>query len=270
MAIPYSQSKKILIMGLPGSGKTTLSVQLARLLNAVHFNADEVRTEINTELGFSIEDRLEHARRMGWLCDQVVKTDRFVIADFVCPTNATRDIFGDAYVVWVDRIAVSRYEDTNAIFEPPTNYNIRVEAHGNAEAWAELIAQQLLNSFDPAKPAALFVGRYQPFHEGHKKLIIEGIKRVGQACIGVRNMSNASLNNPFSFPAIKDRIEFALSEYRGRFDVINLPNITNIFYGRDVGYNIEEISLPVDVKNISATKIRGDLEQLILSNTEFK
>ena len=67
-------TRKILIMGLPGAGKTTLAKVLAPRLNAVHFNADDVRREINKDLGFAPADRIEQARRMGWLCDQVVKT----------------------------------------------------------------------------------------------------------------------------------------------------------------------------------------------------
>jgi adenylylsulfate kinase len=66
--------RKILIMGLPGAGKTTLATILAARLNAAHFNADEVRRHINKDLGFSAADRVEHARRMGWLCDQVINT----------------------------------------------------------------------------------------------------------------------------------------------------------------------------------------------------
>jgi adenylylsulfate kinase len=81
---------KILIMGLPTAGKTTLARALAPQLNAVHFNADDVRTNINRELGFSEADRIEHARRMGWMCDQVVKAGCFAIADFICPTPAAR------------------------------------------------------------------------------------------------------------------------------------------------------------------------------------
>ena len=82
-----SMHKKILIMGLPGAGKTTLARQLAPRLNAVHYNADDVRANINRDLGFSEPDRVEHARRMGWLCDQVVKAGCFAVADFICPTS---------------------------------------------------------------------------------------------------------------------------------------------------------------------------------------
>jgi GTPase SAR1 family protein len=78
--------KKILIMGLPGAGKTTLVRHLAPRLNAVHYNADDVRANVNRDLGFSESDRVEHARRMGWLCDQVVKAGCFALADFICPT----------------------------------------------------------------------------------------------------------------------------------------------------------------------------------------
>ena len=81
---------KILIMGLPGAGKTTLAKALTPRLSAVHFNADEVRKHVNRDLGFSEADRTEQARRMGWLCDQVIKAGGFAIADFICPTPAAR------------------------------------------------------------------------------------------------------------------------------------------------------------------------------------
>src|SRR5258708_28587311 len=103
-------SRKILVMGLPGSGKTTLTRTLAPRLNAVVFNNDEVRANINRDLGFSQEDRIEQARRMGWLCDRVVEAGGTAIADFICPTPETRAAFGDAYIVFVDRITESRFD----------------------------------------------------------------------------------------------------------------------------------------------------------------
>jgi adenylylsulfate kinase-like enzyme len=103
-----SMSRKILIMGLPGAGKTTLADALAPLLNAAVFNADEVRANINKDLGFSHADRIEHARRMGWICDRVVETGGTAIADFICPTPETRAAFGSAFTIWVDRIKEGR------------------------------------------------------------------------------------------------------------------------------------------------------------------
>ena len=254
--------RKILIMGLPGAGKTTLAAALASRLNAVHFNADEVRHNINKDLGFSEEDRIEQARRMGWLCDLVVKTGSFAVADFICPTPATRAAFlagGEAFVVWVNRIGRSRFEDTNRMFVPPEHFDVRVTAEGAPEFWVEEVARRVRPVFDPKKPTALFVGRYQPFHDGHKALIVEGLRRVGQVCVAVRDTGGTDPKNPFGFEYVRSRIEHALREFEGRFLVVPLPNVTNIFYGRDVGYSIERIELDSDIEAISATETRKRL-----------
>lgn len=115
---------KILIMGLAGSGKTTLAKALATKLHAVHFNADAIRQNVNRDLGFSVDHRIEQARRMGYLCDTVVASGHNVIADFICPTNETRKAFGPAFIIWVNRIKESRFADTNSIFVPPSNADI--------------------------------------------------------------------------------------------------------------------------------------------------
>ena len=133
------RAHRILIMGLPGAGKTTLALELARRLNAVHFNADDVRANIGRDLDFSVESRLEQARRMGWLCAKVAEAGHTAIADFVCPTAATRDAFGPAFTIWVDRIDAGRFEDTNRLFEPPAAFDMRVTAEGTPAAWAERI-----------------------------------------------------------------------------------------------------------------------------------
>ena len=137
--ITLHAARKILIMGLPGAGKTTLATILAPRSNAVLFNADEVRANLEPDLGFSLADRIAHARRMGWLCDCVVRSGHTAIADFICPTPETRAAFGNAFTIFVDRIAKGRFEDTNRLFTPPQSYDLRVTPDGTPLEWAEKI-----------------------------------------------------------------------------------------------------------------------------------
>ena len=249
-------SRRTLILGLPGAGKTTLAGVLAPLLNAVVFNADAVRANLSRDLSLNHEDRVEHARRMGWMCDRVVEAGGTVIADFVCPTPTTREAFGDAFTIWVDRIKEGRFEDTNRMFVAPDRADLHVTAEGTPQYWAEKALARLRPAFDPQKRTALFIGRYQPFHSGHQHLIEEGLRRVGQVCIAVRDTHGTDTKNPLTFFAIKQRIEAALSAYAGRFVVVALPNTTDVFYGRDVSYNVERIILDEAVEEISGTRIR--------------
>src|ERR1700683_3534841 len=129
--------RKILIMGLPGAGKTALAPARAPLLRPVVFNADGVRAILSRDLGFSHNDRVEHARRMGWMCDRVVEAGGTGIAGFFCPTQETRAPVGPAFTIWIDRIEGGRFEDTNRMFVPPDHFDLRVKAEGTAQYWAE-------------------------------------------------------------------------------------------------------------------------------------
>ncbi|HEY4406504.1 MAG TPA: adenylylsulfate kinase, partial [Xanthobacteraceae bacterium] len=146
--------------------------------------------------------------------------------------------------------------DTNRMFVPPERIDLRVSDEGTPEYWTEEVMRLLRPIFDPKKPTALFLGRYQPFHDGHKALIVEGIRRVGQACIAVRNTQGIDEKNPFDFEYVRARIEHGLRDYQGRFVVVPVPNISNVFYGRDVGYAIERIELDSAIEGVSATEAR--------------
>ena len=115
---------------------------------------------------------------------------------------------------------------------------------------------------DYSKPTAQMLGRWQPFHDGHLELFKKILEKTGQVCIMVRDQIITE-DNPFQFDEIKKRIEEKLKDYKGQFEVIKVPNITNICYGRGVGYKIEEIVLPKEIQEISATKIRQNLKKYI-------
>ena len=133
-------------MGLPGSGKTTLAKLLIPMFNAVWLNADKVRKEAN-DWDFSEMGRSIQANRMKRLADEASKNNRNVIADFVCPTEHTRKDFNADYIIWMDTIKESEFEDTNKMFEEPKNFDFKV-THKDAMMWAYLIKQDILEKFD--------------------------------------------------------------------------------------------------------------------------
>ena len=115
--------------------------------------------------------------------------------------------------------------------------------------------------WDNKKPTAQMLGRWQPFHDGHYALFEEIIKKTGQVCIQIRDVQGVD-DNPFDFEIVKKKIEERLKpEFEGRFKIILMPNITNICYGRGVGYKIEEIELSKEIQEISATKIRAKMRE---------
>ena len=116
---------KILIMGLPGSGKTYLAQRLQPLLNAAWFNADKVR-EMSNDWDFSEEGRKRQSLRMKALADFESSNGRVVISDFICPTTETRELFNPDIVIWLDTIKEGRFSDTNTLFEPPKKYDFRI------------------------------------------------------------------------------------------------------------------------------------------------
>ena len=135
------QMKIILIMGLPGSGKTTLANELAPMLNAKRLNADEVRKEAK-DWDFSEEGRKRQAKRMAKFALKLKNEGNNVVADFICPTLEARSLFPSDYIVWVDTIKEGRFEDTNKMFVNPERYNFHVTSQ-DAKNWASKILKEI-------------------------------------------------------------------------------------------------------------------------------
>ena len=135
-------AKKILIMGLPDSGKTTLAKLLAPMFNAVLLNEDEVRKEANdfdlSEVGRSI-----HTNRMKRLADEAIQNNRNVVADFECTDDERKDFNAD-YIIYMDTIKESK-------LEPPSNFDFKV-THKDAQMFSFLIKQEILDKLKGLGP----------------------------------------------------------------------------------------------------------------------
>lgn len=282
-------AQRILIMGLPGSGKTTLAQALKtyleengdlykinpnRLLNyegipspnmlkvgVDWFNADDVRKKFN-DWDFSKEGRIRQSLRM--LQFSLECTGEYVICDFVAPLVEMRNNFKADWTIWVDTIREGRYADTNAAFIEPEVYDFRITEQ-NAEKWAEFIGSHILENrrrptFNWQAETVQMLGRWQPWHEGHRALFDRAIAKTGQVVIQIRDCQGWQGSNPFEIEKVKKFIQRDLDMlYQGQYTVQVVPNIVNITYGRDVGYKIEQETFDDNITDISATKIRKEL-----------
>ena len=281
--------QRILVMGLPGSGKTYFARQLKIYLEANGdlmklnpdrmlsydgvpgpytdrvfvnwFNADEIRRRFN-DWDFSKEGRIRQSLRM--LEFALTATGEFVICDFVAPLTEMRNNFKADWVVWMDTIDAGRYEDTNQMFVPPETYDFRITEQ-NAEKWAEFVGNHILSNqrrprFDWQKETVQMLGRWQPWHAGHRALFERAIAKTGQVCIMIRDCQGWNNSNPFAVEQVKNFIRRDLDPlYQGQYEIQVVPNIVNITYGRDVGYKIEQETFDESITSISATNIRKQM-----------
>jgi adenylylsulfate kinase len=253
--------KTILVFGLPGSGKTTFAKKLKELLGdrAIHFNGDEFRKTYN-DWDFSEEGRFRQAERMRNAALNAHQEGKYAILDFVCPKQEYRDLIDPDFSVYMKCAPVRNFEDTTAMFEKPQRLFVwDIESYEEADQGVIDLYNVLMDcEFNPTAPTALMIGRYQPFHDGHKALFVKALEKHGQVCIAIRDMPQ-SANNPYTPGMVEANIHKSLQEYRGKYEIVVLPNIVDVVYGRDVGWTVSKIDLPPEIEAISATKIREGL-----------
>ena len=282
-------TKRILVMGLPGAGKTYLAQALKKYLETNGdlmkinpgrvmtyegipgpgfmkvgvdwFNADDIRKKYN-DWDFSNAGRIRQSLRMFQFAIEC--TGEFVICDFVAPLVEMRNNFKADWTIWVDTIKEGRYEDTNKAFIPPEQYDFRVTEQ-NCEKWAEFIGDHILAdrrrpTFDWQRETVQMLGRWQPWHDGHRALFERLIAKTGQVVIQVRDVQGWQGSNPFEVAKVKSFIRRDLDPlYQGQYEIQVVPNIVHIGWGRGVGYTHGEETFDDAITDISATKIRKEL-----------
>lgn len=256
-------AKTILVFGLPGSGKSTLANKLMqKLADAEHINADKVR-EMYDDWDFSDAGRERQAHRMYYLAMNSPK--QWAILDFVCPKEEYRQVIDADVTIFMDTIKESRFEDTNKVFERPNNVTYHV-LELDTDKWSSIITKDV-QTFDWKKPTVQMLGRWQPWHPGHRALFERCVEKTGQVVIQIRDVAGASGgkgqdDNPFDFERTKQNIVKDLSDkytLGKEYIIQQVPNIVNITYGRGVGYVFEQEVFDDNIHDISATKIRAQM-----------
>ena len=275
-------TQRILIMGLPGAGKTMLAGALKKYLEqqgeisygralsehignldakVTWFNADDIRRKYN-DWDFSNDGRIRQSLRMFQF--SIEAGGEYVICDFVAPLVEMRNNFKADWTIWVDTIREGRYADTNAAFVEPNVYDFRVTEQ-DCEKWAEFIGQHIIDNrrrpvFDWKKETVQMLGRWQPWHDGHRALFERLIARTGQVVIQIRDVQGWQGSNPFEVEKVKAFIRRDLDPiYQGQYEIQVVPNIVHIGWGRGVGYTSGEETFDDIITDISATKIRKEL-----------
>lgn len=273
--------QRILIMGLPGAGKTYFAERLKKYLEDFSrspaensllpfadakvtvgwLNADEVRRHYD-DWDFSREGRIRQSHRMRELAD-TSNTD-YCIVDFVAPLPEMRNNYCADWTIWIDTIDAGRFEDTNRMFVPPDVYDFRI-IEQNAEKWAEFVGEHILAGrrrprFDWKKETVQMLGRWQPWHAGHRALFERLIARTGQVIIQIRDVQGWQGSNPFSFEQVAGFIRRDLDPlFQGQYEIMLVPNIVHIGWGRGVGYTSGEETFDESITQISATEIRRQM-----------
>ena len=282
------------LTGLPAAGKTTIAKALqaelekrGRVITMLDGDG-AMRQVLSSGLGFTKEDRDLNVQRAGFVAQEIVKHGGAVICALVSPyadaRAAVREMIGIACVeVYVQtplhvcekrdpkglyrRVRAGELKHMTGIDDPyeepdPNLVDLEVNGDWPVEKNVRIITKYLEDRGlleGPPKPAALMIGRYQPWHDGHRALFIQALEMEGYVMIGVRETYGLGDQNPFTFAEVKARIEESLSSFAGSFEIRRLPNITNIVYGRDVGYRITRVDLEPEIESISATQIRATL-----------
>ena len=274
------KGKTIWLTGLPCSGKTTLANALKEKIHAEHLDGDEMRKIISRDLGFSKEDREKHLERIAYIASLLNRNGVDVIASFVSPYEKTRNKIkeiiesnGGKFILVYLKCSldtcikrdvkgmykkalngeIKNFTGIDDPYEEPENPDIVVDTEKES---VDDGVNKILDYLDQFKDTySLYIGRWQPFHNGHKALIEHALKKGEKVVIAIRDTKRDE-KNPFT---IKEREMMIKAVMGDKVKIIHIPDINKVYIGREVGYEL--IQLGKEMEEISATKVRqGNLD----------
>lgn len=290
----------IQMTGLSGAGKSTIAhATQQRLIQQGYrveiLDGDVYRQQLCRDLGFSKADRMENINRLGFMGATLARHGVIAIIAAINPYEQARQqlktLYPNIQTVHIDcPLEVLQERDPKGLYaraslpegdprrihqftgisdpyEPPFNPDLRIQTHCcDIETAVETLVQYVLKQITSpvGKPKALFIGRWQPFHNGHKWLIDNQLQLGKPVLIAVRDLP-CDAQNPFSTEQTMNMIRHV---YAGQpVEVIRLDDIESVNYGRGVGYAIQEWTPPTTIHQISATEIR---QAIAVGNDDWK
>ena len=261
------------LTGLPCSGKTTIANELARRIGAEILDGDDIR-RITQNNDFSPEGRKKHMLSVAELAWRFSSYNNVIVA-LVSPIRSVREKIKKTYPNLVEifiycplasckerdvkgmyakakRGEIKNFTGVDAPYEEPNKETTFVNTEINT---VEECAQTILDKHYDQKVYSMFIGRYQPFHPGHLKLIETVLKEGNNVLIALRN-TGIKEKDPYSIEERKKMIRDKLGKYGNRIKVITIPDIEDVCYGREVGWKIRQIKLDEETEAISGTSIR--------------
>lgn len=215
---------KILIMGLPGSGKTFLAKRFSKIINADWLNADRIRGKYN-DWDFTHDGIIRQVNRMRELAKKSKK--KYVVADFVCPMNKQLEIFKPKIIIWMDTIKKGRFASMNRLFKAPKIWDIRIKEKNIEINLIKLQDKIKKYIWQVDKTSAIMTGRFKPWNSRHRNTFERGIKKNGQVLIFVKN-TDGKLVSPTVFKKIKVNINKNLIDFKRRYKIIKMPTNNHI------------------------------------------
>jgi len=273
-------TKCIWLTGLPCSGKTTIAKALKKYYPKCQIlDGDEMRgTPLANFAGFSQEDRNNHILRMGHLAKMFVDQGITTICSFVSPYANTRlqvramfteDQFVEVYLstplntcskrdvkgMYARAVAgeLPGFTGVDSPYEAPSEPELTMDT--SYLPIEQCLGRILDLTSAYSKPKAFFAGRWNSvYHNGHNHLIQTELDSGNDVVLAIRNVQPDD-KNPWTAAEVKEMLGFRYKD-EPRVEVIIIPDIASINYGRGVGYEVKEIKVTKQIAGISGTQIR--------------